>query len=79
MPHLFSLAVLDILMLRQRPGQSVIEYVHFMRQSFDDYNETCHLYAHNMGLLVFRGISSSRHYGHAKQCTINALDTNYLL
>jgi hypothetical protein len=38
-----SLALLDNIMLRQRPGQSVTEYVHFLRQSFDDYNETCQL------------------------------------
>jgi hypothetical protein len=28
-------------MLRQRPGKSLTDYVHFMRQTFDDYNETC--------------------------------------
>jgi hypothetical protein len=38
-----SLALLDNIMLRQRPGQTVAEYVHFMRQSFDDYNETCQM------------------------------------
>jgi hypothetical protein len=59
-----SLALLDNIMLRQRPGQTVTEYVHFMRQSFDDYNETCQMidgsaaiHPHNMGLLMLRGIS----------------------
>jgi spore cortex formation protein SpoVR/YcgB (stage V sporulation) len=36
-----SLTMLDNLMLRQRPGLSLTECVHFMRQTFDDYNETC--------------------------------------
>jgi hypothetical protein len=30
-------------MLMQRPGRSLTDYVHFMRQTFDDYNETCQL------------------------------------
>jgi hypothetical protein len=32
-----------------------------------------------MGLLMLRGISSTRPFGHAKQCVINAFDTNYLM
>jgi hypothetical protein len=73
-------------MLRQRPGQSAIEYVHFMRQSFDDNNETCLMIdgsaavpPHNMSLLMLRGISNSSQYGHAKQCAIYAFDTDYFL
>jgi hypothetical protein len=65
-----SLALLDNIMLRQRPGQTVTEYVHFMRQAFDDYNETCQMiddsaaiHPHNLGLLMLRGISSSGQYG----------------
>jgi hypothetical protein len=72
--------------MRQRPGQTVTEYVHFMRQSFDDYIETCQMidgsaaiHPHNMGLLMLRGISSSCQYGQAKQCAINAFDTDYLM
>jgi hypothetical protein len=38
-----TLALLDSLMLRQRPGQSVTEYVHFMRPTFDDCNKTCQM------------------------------------
>jgi hypothetical protein len=79
-----SLALLDNIMLRQRPGQTITEYVHFMRQSFDDYNETCQMIdgfaairPHNLGLLMLRGISSSSQYGQAKQCVINAFDTDY--
>jgi hypothetical protein len=65
-----SLALLDNIMLRQRPGQTVTEYVHFMRLSFDDYNETCQMidgspaiHPHNLGLLMLQGISSLSHYG----------------
>jgi hypothetical protein len=72
-------------MLRQGPGESVNEYVHFMRQSFDDCNETCQMidgsaaiHPHNLDLLMFRGISSSREYRQAKQCAINAFNTDYL-
>jgi hypothetical protein len=81
-----SLSLLDNLMLRQRPGQSLTEYVHFMRQNFDDYNKTCEMIdgsapinPHNLGLLMLRGISTTCHFGKVKQCVINAFDTNYLL
>jgi hypothetical protein len=37
------------------------------------------IHPHNLDLLKLRGISSTGHLGHAKQCAINALDTNYLL
>jgi hypothetical protein len=57
-----------------------------MRQSFDDYNETCQMidgsaaiHPHKMGLLMLRGISSSCQYGQAKLCAIHACDTDYLL
>jgi hypothetical protein len=36
-----SMSLLDILMVKQRPGQSLSDYVYYMRQTFDDYNETC--------------------------------------
>jgi hypothetical protein len=53
-----SLSQLDNLMLRQRPGHSLTYYVHdFMRETFDDYNETCEMIngssaiqPHNTGL-----------------------------
>jgi hypothetical protein len=80
------LSLLGNLMLRQRPGQSLTDYVHLMRQTFDDNNETCEMidgsaaiHPHNMGLLMLRGISSTGQFGQAKQCVINAFDTNYLL
>jgi hypothetical protein len=81
-----SLSLLDSLMLKQRPRQSVTDYARFMRQTFDDYNETCELidgsaaiHPHNMGMLVPRGISNYGQFGQAKQCVINAFDTNYLI
>jgi hypothetical protein len=73
-------------MVRQHHGQSMSDYVHSIRQTFGDYNETCQMvygsaaiHPHNLGLLMLRGISSSGPHGQAKQCVINAFDTNYLL
>jgi hypothetical protein len=80
------LAQLDNLMLMQRLGHTMTEYVHFMRQSLDDYNETYEMisgfttiHPHNLGLITLRGISRSWHYEQAKQCDINAFVTNYIL
>jgi hypothetical protein len=58
------LSLLDNIMLHQRPGQSLTEYVHIIRESlFDDYNETCDMidcsvaiYSLNLGLLMVLGI-----------------------
>jgi hypothetical protein len=74
----------DNLMLMQRLGQSLTDYVHFMRQTLDDYNETCQLIdgstaIHPLGLLMFRGISCTGPFDEAKQCGINDFDTDYLL
>jgi hypothetical protein len=81
-----SLSLPDNLIVKQRPGQSLSDYVHYMRQTFDDYNDTCHMvdgsaaiHPHNLGLLMLCGISSTSPHGHAKQCAINAFDTDYLL
>jgi hypothetical protein len=81
-----SLPLLENLMVRQRHGQSLSDYVHSMRQTFDDYNETCQMvdgsvaiHPHNLGLLMLRGISSNGPHGQAKQCVMNAFDTDYLL
>jgi hypothetical protein len=81
-----SLSQLDNLMLRQRHGQSLNDYVHFKRQTVDDYNEICELiggsaaiHPHNLGLLMLRGISSTGPFSQAKQCVINAFDTDYLM
>jgi hypothetical protein len=60
--------------------------MHFVRQSFDDYNESCQMmdghaaiHPHNLGFLMLRGISSLGPYAQAKQCAINAFDTNNFL
>jgi hypothetical protein len=81
-----SLSLLDNLILTQRRGQSLNDYVHFMRQTFDDYNESClmvdgsaAIHPHNLGLLMLRRTSSTGPFGQAKQCVINASDTDYLL
>jgi hypothetical protein len=57
-----------------------------MRQTFDDYNETCEMidgstaiHPHHLGLLMSRGTSSTGPFGHSKQCIISVFDTNYLL
>jgi hypothetical protein len=57
-----------------------------MRQTFVDYNETCELMdvsaainPPSLGMLMLRGISNNGPFGQAKQCVINALDTNYLM
>jgi hypothetical protein len=57
-----------------------------MRQTFDDYNETCKMvdrsaaiHPHNHGLLMLRGISRTGPFGQAKQYVINAFDTYYML
>jgi hypothetical protein len=67
-----SLSLLDNLMVRQSPGQSLSDYVHYMRQTLDDYNETCEMvdgstaiHPHNLGLLMLRGISSTGPNGQA--------------
>jgi hypothetical protein len=64
---------MDNLMVRQRPQQSLSDYVHYMRQTFDDYNETCQIvdgsaaiHPHNLGMLMLRGTSSTGPYGQAK-------------
>jgi hypothetical protein len=68
-----TLSLLDSLMPKQRLGQSLTDYVHFMRQTFDDYKETCELsdgsaaiHPHNMGMLMLRGISCNGPFGQAK-------------
>jgi hypothetical protein len=57
-----------------------------MRQTFDDYNETCQMvdgsatiHPHNLGLLMLRGISITGPFGQAKHCVINAFDIDYML
>jgi hypothetical protein len=63
-----------------------VEYVHYMRHTFDDYNETCEMidgstaiHPHHLGLMMLHDISSNGPVAQATQCVINAFDTNYLL
>jgi hypothetical protein len=58
--------VLDNLILWLRPGQSLADFVHFMKHTFDEYNETCEVIDGSaainppyLGLLMLRGISST--------------------
>jgi hypothetical protein len=37
------------------------------------------IHPHNLGLLMVRGMFSTGPFGQAKQCVINAFDTNYML
>jgi hypothetical protein len=37
------------------------------------------IHPHNLDLLMLRGISSTGPHGHAKQCVINAFETDYML
>jgi hypothetical protein len=37
------------------------------------------IHPHNLGLLMLRGISSTGPFGQAKQCVINAIDTDSML
>jgi hypothetical protein len=37
------------------------------------------IHPRHLGLLMLRGISSIGQFGHAKQCSINAFDTNFLM
>jgi hypothetical protein len=78
-----SLALMSNVMLCQRPGLSVIEYEHFMQQSFEVYNGTCHMidgsaaiHPQTLDFLMLCGISTLCQYGHGKERAINAFDTN---
>jgi hypothetical protein len=42
-------------------------------------DDSAAIYPHNLGHLILRGISSKGPFGQAKQCVVNAFDTNYLL
>jgi hypothetical protein len=81
-----SLSLLDNLVLRQHHGQSLTDFVHFIWQTLDDYNETYHvidgsaaIHHHNLGLLMLRGISCTGPFGQAKRGVISAFDTDYML
>jgi hypothetical protein len=69
-----SMSLQNNVLLRHRPWHTFTEYVHFMRQSFDECNETCDvidgsaaIHPHHLGLLMPRSISSTGHFGRAKR------------
>jgi hypothetical protein len=73
-------------MVRQASGQSVSSYVHAVKHHFDELNECLQLKdgstainPHVLALVLIRGLSNVGHYGQAKQCVINAFDTDFIM
>jgi hypothetical protein len=87
-----SLSLRYNLMLRQRPGQSLTEYVRFTRHTFDDYNETCEMidgyaaiHPHNLGLPASPCVAPTaqcvpilwhRRFGHLNMQSLQAQHTH---
>jgi hypothetical protein len=74
------------MMVCQASGQSVSAYVHVVKQCFDELNECLQLkdgsdaiHPHVLALVIIRGLSNVGQYGQAKQCVINAFDTDFIL
>jgi hypothetical protein len=81
-----TLSLLDRIMVRQASGQSVSAYVHAIKHHFHELNECLQLkdgsatiHPHVLALVMIRGLSNVGHYGQAKQCVINAFDTDFIL
>jgi hypothetical protein len=81
-----TLSLLDRMMVRHAYGQSVSAYVHAVKQHFDELNECLQLkdgfaaiHPHVLALVMIRGLSNVGQYGQAKQCVINAFDTDFIL
>jgi hypothetical protein len=81
-----TLSLLDRMMVRQAYGQSVSAYVHAVKQHLDEINECMQLkdgstaiHPHVLALVMIRGLSNVGQYGQAKQCVINAFDTDFIL
>jgi hypothetical protein len=73
-------------MVRQASCESVSAYVHAVKQHFDDLNEclqrkdgSAAIHTHVFALVMIRGLSNVGHYGQAKQCVINAFDTDFIM
>jgi hypothetical protein len=73
-------------MVRQASGQSASAYVHAVKQHFDELNECLQLkdvsaaiHPHVLALVMIRGMSNVGQYGEAKQCVINAFDTDFIM
>jgi hypothetical protein len=74
------------MMARQAFGQSVSAYVHAVKQHFDELNEclqpkdgSAAIHPHVLALVTIRGLSNVGQYGQAKQCVINAFDTDFIM
>jgi hypothetical protein len=74
------------MMVRQASGQSISAYVHVVKQHFDEVNEFLQLkdgsatiHPHVLALVMIRGLSNVGQYGQAKQCVINAFDTDFIM
>jgi hypothetical protein len=74
------------MMVRQASGQSLYAYVHAVKQHFDELNECLKLKDGSaaihplvLALVMIRGLSNVGQYGQAKQCVINAFDTDFIL
>jgi hypothetical protein len=81
-----TLSLLDRMMVRQTYGQYVSAYVHAVKQCFDELNECLQLkdgyatiHPHVLAMAMIRGLSNVGQYGQAKQCVINAFDTDFIL
>jgi hypothetical protein len=81
-----TVSLLDRMMVRQASGHSVSAYVHAIKQHFDELNECLRLkdgsaaiHPHVLTLVMIRGLSNVGQYGHAKQCVINACDTDFIV
>jgi hypothetical protein len=71
------------LVRQQRPGETLTQFVHNMRQTYDDLNESCRLadgpvvlHEHLFSIFMLAGMSQDGNLGQAKQCIINAFDPN---
>jgi hypothetical protein len=67
-------------------GQSVSAYLHVVKEHFDELNECMQLkdgsatiHPHVLALVMIRGLSNVGQYGQAKQCVINAFDTDFIM
>jgi hypothetical protein len=79
-----TLLLMVRMMVRQASSHSVSAYVHAVKQHFDDLNECLQLkdgsaaiHPHVLALVMTRGLSNLGQYGQAKECVINAFDTNF--
>jgi hypothetical protein len=71
----------------QRPDESLSDFVHNMRQVYNDLNESClmadgpiDMPEHFLSIFMQVGMSQEApYYGHAKHCIVNASDPTFSL